>query len=166
MDPVKISFAPLTYEEKAFVSHRTGVDYTGAPMDNDRWFCVTARDGDGKLAGVILCEFINHFEAYFTSAVADPRCVSRRLLRAVFTALFSRAVRLTAFVDVDNKRAIKNAIAMGFVYEGFCRLGINGVTNAYTFGMLKGDCKFLPGYAGGTTLTMEFPDGQRDARPA
>ena len=34
-------------------------------------------------------------------------------------------------------------------------------------GMLKEDCKYLPGYAGGTTVTMEYPDGQptETARP-
>lgn len=163
---MRVSFDPLTLEAAAFISQETGVNYANAwPFPEERWFCVSAYDGD-RLMGVILCEFVNHFEAYFASAVADPRCATKRLLRATFTALFSRVVRLTAFVDTENRRAIRVSSRMGFVYEGFCRLGINGVRDAYTFGMLRGDCRFLSGYAGGTTNTLEFPDGQRHARPA
>jgi RimJ/RimL family protein N-acetyltransferase len=61
----------------------------------------------------------------------------------VFSTLFTRVVRLTAFVDVNNQRAMRNAVSMGFVYEGFCRKGINGNRDAYTFGMLKEDCRML-----------------------
>jgi hypothetical protein len=158
---MNVSFAPLRKDAVAYLSERIGIDFTfGLPFRDERWLCVTARDDEGEIAGVILCEFVNWFEAHFNSAVADPRCVSKRLLRAVFTALFSKAVRLTAFVDTNNARAVKNAIRMGFIYEGFCRQGINGNRDAYTFGMLKGDCRFLAGYAGGTTTTMEYFDGQ------
>jgi RimJ/RimL family protein N-acetyltransferase len=54
-------------------------------------------------------------------------------------------VRLTAFIDVDNRRAIRVSTRMGFVVEGLCRLGINGKKDALTFGMLRSDCKFLTG---------------------
>jgi hypothetical protein len=149
---MSVSFNPLTPEAERFISQRTGIDYShGAPFDEKQWFCATIYNPSGAIIGVILCEFVNWFEAHFNAASDDPRSTSRRLLRAVFTALFSRVVRLTAFVDVDNKRAVKNAIRLGFIFEGFCRLGINGRRDAYTFGMLKGDCKFLPNYAGGTT---------------
>jgi RimJ/RimL family protein N-acetyltransferase len=75
--------------------------------------------------------------------------------------LFSQARRITAFVDVDNQRALKQMQRMGFVYEGYCRLGINGVRDAYVYGMLRDDCRYLPGYTGGTTLIMENDHGQR-----
>jgi hypothetical protein len=142
---MNVSFDPLDLDATAFVSERTGIDFSsGYPFPEHRWFCVTARDGD-RIMGVILCEFINHFEALFNSAVADPRCATKRLLRAVYTALFSRVVRLTAFIDVDNRRAIRVSTRMGFVVEGLCRLGINGKKDALTFGMLRSDCKFLTG---------------------
>jgi hypothetical protein len=158
---VNVSFAPLRPDAVAFLSERIGIDFSyGEPFDARRWFCVTARDDDGGIMGVILAEFVNWFEAQFHSAAADPRCATRRLLRAVYTALFSRAVRLTAFVDVGNGRAIRNAMRMGFVHEGYCRMGINGVRDAYTFGMLKSDCRFLPGHAGITPTMMELDDGQ------
>lgn len=153
---MNVSFAPLREDAMLFTSERVGIDFSyGWPFDPTRWFCVTARQPDGELMGVILCEFVNWFEAHFNSAVANPRCATKRLLRATYTALFSRVVRLTAFVDVANARAIRNAISMGFVHEGLCRLGINGTRDAYTFGMLKEDCKFLPGFARGTTQIPE-----------
>lgn len=164
---MNVSFAPLRSDAMQYLIDQVGIDYSyGAPFTEPRWLCVTARDDDGHLMGVILCEFVNWFEAHFHSAVRNPRCVTRRLLRSTFMALFTKAVRLTAFVDPDNPRAIKNAVAMGFVYEGFCRLGINGNRDAYVFGMLAGDCKFLPGYAGGTTQVMEYFDGQGRTLPA
>lgn len=144
---MNVSFAPLDLDEAQFISERTGINFVPAyPFPESRWFCVTAYDGD-RIMGVILCEFINHFEALFNSAVADPRCATKRLLRAVYTALFSRVVRLTAFIDVDNRRAIRVSTRMGFVVEGLCRLGINGKKDALTFGMLRSDCKFLTGTA-------------------
>jgi RimJ/RimL family protein N-acetyltransferase len=82
-------------------------------------------------------------------------------MRAIFTALFSQAARITAEISVDNRVALRAVTRMGFVYEGYCRLGFNGVSDTYVFGMLKDDCVYLPGYAGGTTTVMEMPDGQR-----
>lgn len=158
---MNISFAPLRPDAAQYLSAHTGVDYTyGMPFATANWFCITARDDEGGIAGVLACEFKTWFDVQFSTAITDPRCMSRRLLRAIFTALFSQCVRITAYVDTDNRKALKQMKRMGFVYEGFCRLGINGVRDAYTFGMLKGDCKYLPGYAGGTTRTLELGYGQ------
>jgi len=48
--------------------------------------------------GIFAIEFKYWFEGYVTVMVFDPRCLSRRVLRAIFTAAFSRARRLTAEV--------------------------------------------------------------------
>ena len=156
---MNVSFAPLRPDAVDYLTTQVGIDYSyGAPFIEPRWLCVTARDDDGMVMGVILCEFVNWFEAHFNVACADPRCVTRRLMRSTFTALFSKAVRLTAFIDIDNGRAIKNAVRMGFVHEGYCRLGINGNRDAYTFGMLREDCRFLPIHT--TNRLMEPRHGQ------
>lgn len=164
---MNVSFAPLRPDAVDYLSFLTGTDYHYGNFQPPNWLCVTARDDEGRLMGVLACEFKTWFEVQFSTAITDPHCMSRRLLRAVFTALFSQARRITAFVDVDNTRAVRQMKRMGFVYEGFCRLGINGVRDAYVYGMLKDDCRFLPGYAGGTTTTMEFDHGQgtQTARP-
>ena len=159
---MNISFAPLRPDAADYLSTLVGVDYSyGMPFEPPNWFCVTGRNDEGELMGVVAIEFKTWFDAQFSLAVTDPRCISRRLLRAMFTAVFTRAVRLTAYVDTDNRRALKQMKTLGFVYEGFCRLGINGSRDAYTFGMLKDDCRYLPGYAGGTTTVMEMDHGQR-----
>jgi hypothetical protein len=157
---MNVSFAPLRADAVEYLSQLVGIDYRyGVPFAPPNWFCVTARDDEGQIAGVLACEFKSWFNAFFNAAITDPRCMSRRLLRAMFTALFSTVVRVTAEVDVNNQRALRQMQRMGFVYEGFCRLGINGTRDAYVFGMLRDDCRFLPGYAGGTTRVMETHHG-------
>jgi hypothetical protein len=157
---VNVSFAPLKPDAIALLCAGTHVDFRYGKFDSPNWLCVTARSHYGDLMGVLACEFRTFFDASFNTVIVNRHCLTRRLLRAVFTALFSRAARITAEVAVSNNAAIRMMGRMGFVYEGYCRLGINGVEDAYVFGMLRGDCKFLPGYAGGTTKVMEMPDGQ------
>jgi hypothetical protein len=156
---VKISFAPLLPDAVAYLGRKVGVDFSYGSFMPPNWFCVTARTGDGALAGVLACEFRTPFDVTFNAAIGDRRCLSRRLLKAIFRALFSKAVRVTAEIASTNKDAIRMMERLGFVYEGYCRRGINGVQDALVFGMLEEDCKFLPGYAGGTTMVMEKPHG-------
>ena len=165
---MNISFAPLRPDAVEYLTRHTGVDYRyGGNFGPPNWFCVTARDDEGMLMGVLACEFKTFFDVHFNTAISDPRCMSRRLLRAIFTALFSKARRITAEVAVDNRRALRQMQRMGFVYEGFCRLGIEGVRDAYVFGMLKDDCRYLPTYTGGTTSQWEMEHGKftETARP-
>jgi hypothetical protein len=158
---VKHSFAPLEPDAVDYLSRHTGVDYHYGTFEPPNWLCVSCRDDEGRLMGLCVFEFKTWFDAQFSIAVTDPRCITRRVMRAMFTAVFSQAVRVTAYVDVENRRALRQMKTLGFVYEGFCRRGINGVRDAYTFGMLREDCRYLPGYRGGTTITMEFDDGER-----
>ena len=111
--------------------------------------------------GVILTEFASPFEAVFNTAVINPRCVTRRVLRAVFTALFSRVVRVTAEIAPDNTRSLRGVVRMGFIFEGTKRCGLDGVRDAHVFGMLKSDCKFLPGQAYRPRAVKEMRHGFR-----
>jgi hypothetical protein len=48
---------------------------------------------------------------------------------------------------------------MGFVYEGYRRLGLEGSRDTLVYGMLKDDCKYLPGYTGPTVVASPvLPD--------
>jgi RimJ/RimL family protein N-acetyltransferase len=78
--------------------------------------------------------------------VNDPRCVTRRVLRSIFTALFSRAVRVTFMTRPENQKAITGIRRLGAQYEGYCRLGLEGKWDALVFGMLRDECAYLPGY--------------------
>lgn len=151
---MNVSFAPLRIDAAEYLTTGIGIDYTQQwPFSNeDRWFCVTARDDEGGIMGVILAEFLNWFDVQFNTALTDPRCVTRRMLRTVFTALFSRAVRLTATIDVNNHAALRDITRMGFVFEGTARRIINGSRDAHLFGMLKEECRFLAAPARSTPI--------------
>jgi hypothetical protein len=120
------------------------------------WFCATARDAEGRIQGVWVAEFQVWFEAHVTTAIDDPRFMSRRLLRTLFTALFSQAVRVTAMVRPDNHRSIEGIKRLGFRYEGFCRLGIEGKWDAMVFGMLRNECRWLQRHPKGRTVSYEI----------
>lgn len=142
---MKISFtAPLTPDAAAFLSAHTEIDY--GLQDMRHWFCVTAYDERDEIVGVCACEPKTWFDWTFNCAVTDRRVLSRRLLRTIFKTLFARAVRVTAEIDPRNEHAIRQARRMGFVYEGFKRMGIEGNRDAYLFGMLPQDCRYLPGF--------------------
>ena len=78
--------------------------------------------------------------------VLDPRCLSRRVLRAIFTALFAQAKRLTAEVEPDNRRALRQVQRLGFATKGYRPLGLEGARDTIVYGMLREDCRYLPGY--------------------
>lgn len=136
--------APLTPDANAFLSAQTEIDFSAQDMRH--WLCATAYNDLGEIVGVLACEPKTWFDWHFSCAVADPRVISRRLLKTIFKTLFSRAVRITALVDPDNERAISNCRRMGFVYEGFLRMGVEGRRDALIYGMLAEDCPWLWGH--------------------
>lgn len=142
---MKPSFEPLALDAVEFLSEETGIDYGMCDFTDPRWFCVTKRREDGTLMGVVAAEFKTWFDVHFNAAVADPSFMSKRLLAAIFRTLFSRAIRITALIEPGNERAIKNARQLGFIYEGFLRMGVEGRRDALIFGMLREDCRWLPG---------------------
>jgi hypothetical protein len=158
---VNVSFAPLRRDAVDYLSRHIGVDFTHCDFNSPNWFCTTARNDDGGIMGVLACELRSPFDFTFNTAITDRYCLTRRLLRTIFKTLFSVAVRITAEIPTHRHDIVRMMERMGFVYEGYCRLGINGVEDALVYGMLREDCKFLPGYAGGTTIVMEKPNGQR-----
>lgn len=145
-------FAPLKSDAVEFLTEQTGVNYRD--MTFDRWLCVTARGDDDQVLGVWTLEPKTWFDWHMSAAIADPRCLTKRLLQAMFRAVFLRcgAVRVTALVDPDNRRALSQMRRLGFVYEGFLRMGVEGTRDGMMFGMLRADCPWLPGYTGGTIL--------------
>ena len=84
--------------------------------------------------------------------------MTRRALRAIFTAAFSQAVRLTAEVEPHNRRALRQVQRMGFVYEGYRRMGLEGSRDVMCYGMLQRRLQISPGLSG--------PDRDRGAGAA
>jgi hypothetical protein len=137
---MRIDFNPLKPDAVRFLAAETAIDFSTS--DFSHWFCVTARDG-ARIMGVAVAEPKTWFDWHFSCAIRDQRCMSRRLLHAIFTAIFSRAVRITALVSPDNARAVRQMTRMGFVLEGFCRKAVEGSRDALVFGMLAEDCRYL-----------------------
>jgi hypothetical protein len=149
---MKVSFGNLPGEAQSLLTKHLRVDFGHCDFKAPRWFSAWARDDAGQLAGIFAIEFPFWFEGRVTIMVLDPRCMSRRVLRAIFTAAFTQARRLTAEVEPDNHRALRQVQRLGFVYEGYRRLGLEGSRDTLVYGMLKDDCRFLPGYKGPTVM--------------
>jgi hypothetical protein len=143
---VKPQFGDLPLDAQEMLTKHLHVDFTRCDFKAPRWFSAWARNDLGHITGIFTTEFQHWFEGKVTIMVLDPRCMSRRTLRAIFTALFSRARRLTAEVEPDNRRALRQVQRLGWVYEGYRRLGLEGTRDTMMFGMLKNECRYLPSY--------------------
>ena len=155
---MKVQFGNLPDDAKNLLTYTTQINFAPWRMEAPRWFSAWARDEHGAIAGVFAIEFKYPWEGYISVAVLDHRCMSRRTLRAIFTAAFSQAVRLTAEIEPHNRRALKQVQRMGFVYEGFRRKGLEGARDVMCYGMLREDCKYLPGYKGPTVIAEPVMD--------
>ena len=147
---MKVQFGDLPLDAQQMLTQHLRVDFSRCDFRAPRWFSAWARNEAGSITGIFAIEFPHWFEGKITVMVLDPRCMSRRVLRAIFTAAFSQARRLTAEVEPDNRRALRQVQRMGFIYEGYRRLGLEGSRDTLCYGMLKADCKYLPGYQGPT----------------
>ena len=156
---MKIQFGDLPEDGKEMLTKHLRIDFTQCTFQGPRWFSAWARNDNGHITGIFAIEFPFWFEGRVTILVLDPRCMSRRVLRAIFTAAFTNARRLTAEVEPDNRRALRQVQRMGFQYEGYRRLGLEGTRDTMVYGMLKADCKYLPGYTGPTvSAAPTLPD--------
>ena len=155
------SFAPFGIIERTLLSRATSIDYSRTVFDSPRWLCVSGYDDDDQLMGVCAFEFVSWFEAYFSIAILDRRCITRRIMRAMFTAVFSQAVRVTAEIEPAKGEAIRQARLMGFEPEGYKRLAIEGARDAVLFGMTKDTCRYLHRrQRAAAAETDEVSDGQ------
>jgi hypothetical protein len=149
---MRVQFGDLPDDAKNLMTNVMQIDFGPWDMKAPRWFSAWARDEKGFIAGIFNIEFKYPWEGYVNVVVLDQRCMSARTLRAIFTAAFAKARRLTAEVEPHNRRALRQVQRMGFVYEGYRRLGLEGTRDVLCYGMLREDCKFLPGYKGSTVM--------------
>jgi len=142
----RVFFGDLPTDAQAMLTRHLRVDFSHCIMKAPQWFSAWACNDRGHIIGIFTVEFPVWFEGKVTALVLDPRCLSRRTLRAIFTALFSKVKRLTAEVEPDNRRALKQVQRLGFIYEGYRPLGLEGTRDTIVYGMLKEDCRYLPGF--------------------
>ena len=143
---MKVSFGDLPTDAQAMLTRHLRVDFSHCSFKAPRWFSAWARNDRGHVIGIFATEFPVWFEGRVTVLVLDPRCMSRRVLRAIFVALFSKVKRLTAEVEPDNRRALRQVQRLGWHYEGYHPLGLEGMRDTIVYGMLKEDCRYLPDY--------------------
>ena len=155
---MKVHFGDLPEDAQYYLSNATQIDFSPWVMKAPRWFSAWARDERGDIAGIFAIEFKYPWEGYVSIAVFDRRCMTQRTLRAIFTAAFSQAVRLTAEIEPHNRKALRQVQRMGFVYEGYRRMGLEGSKDVLCYGMLREDCKYLPGYKGSTVIAEPVLD--------
>lgn len=144
--PLKISFGDLPQDAQQMLTRHLRIDFTPCDFKAPRWFSAWARNDRGHVVGIFAVEFPVWFEGKVTVLVLDPRCLSRRVLRAIFTAAFAQAKRLTAEVEPGNLRALRQVQRLGFQFEGHHPLGVEGTRDTIIFGMLKDECPWLRSY--------------------
>lgn len=155
---MKVEFGNLPLEGQKMLTQHLRLDFSMSDFKAPRWFSAWARNDRGHITGIFAIEFKYWFDGYVTVLVLDPRCMSKRVLRAIFTAAFSQARRLTAECEPDNRRALRQVQRMGFIYEGYRRMGLGGTRDVLCYGMLRDDCKYLPGYKGPTVIASPVLD--------
>lgn len=140
----RVTFEPLSREATRLLSEACGIDFSGANFATDHWLCCTVyRRKD--IAAIIVFEFKTDFDAHVTTAVWDPRALSRKLLTSVLRTVFGYVKRITALIDPENTRALQQVWRFGFKHEGYMRRGIDGKRDAVMFGLLPEDCPYLYG---------------------
>jgi hypothetical protein len=136
------------------IRFRTGQDFRRYITPG--WFSCTVFDSQDDVLAACVGEWKSLFEVDFTAAIDNPRAISRKLLRVIFGTLFQRAIRVVARVEPDNDHSADVVRRLGFQYAGFLRKGLDGDRDAYIFDMLREDCRWLPGYSGGTIIRSDF----------
>src|SRR5262245_57555461 len=159
---MKVSFKPLTEREALLLSMETGINFTTTDFkDEQRWLCCTVRDGT-EPAVIIVFEFKTWFDAHLSLAVFRPKGLSRRLISALYQSVFSRAKRVSALIDPQNDKALRQVSRMGFRYEGYQRLAVEGERDAVLFGMTEEDCFYMRGvpFRFRTAIVHEAPEAR------
>jgi hypothetical protein len=142
----RVEFGNLPTDAQEMLTKHLRIDFSSCSFTAPRWFAAWARNEKGYVTGIFAAEFQTWFEAKITVLVLDQRVCSRRVLRAIFTALFSQAKRLTAEVEPDNVRSLRQVQRLGFHFEGHHPLGLEGCRDTIVYGMLREDCRYLPGF--------------------
>jgi hypothetical protein len=143
MKQFRVSFEPLQADAIRFLSQATDIDYFKCDFSKPCWMCITGRNPKGEVVAVFIAEFMVWYEAHITCALTDHRFLTRRLLHAACSTLFSRAVRITAMARPDNPKSIRILEHLGFRYEGYLRMGIDGRWDGLLYGMLRDECRWI-----------------------
>lgn len=83
--------------------------------------------------------------AWISICTWNKKWCTAKVLRQIFGVAFNalKCRRINALICVDNKASISLAERCGFVKEGKMRAYYSDDKDAFVFGMLRNDCKFI-----------------------
>lgn len=101
------------------------------------------RNGE-LVGGVVYHGYVVH-DVQVSIAFDRPGWALPGTLRALFSYPFNQlgCRRMTAIVGRKNKRSRKLVLGLGFRLEGVHIKGLDGVQDAFSFGLLKENCKWI-----------------------
>lgn len=101
--------------------------------------------------GVLVGGWVYHryrgFDVMISAAFDRPGWALPGTVRALFEYPFHQlgCERISAWTGKKNRKARKALEDLGFVLEGVCKRGYDGVEDACMYGLLKQDCRWLKG---------------------
>lgn len=102
-------------------------------------------DDEGLLIGGVGLCFENAWDAQLSIHLDNPACLSRGILKQLFTICFDefRLVRLSCHVKKSNKKARKFVERLNFKLEGVKKRGFDGKRDACIYGLTRDECIWL-----------------------
>lgn len=106
---------------------------------------IGAFDGE-RLCGAVIYDCITFYDCDLHIVLEDKRCVSRRIIQAIFDYPFKQLGldRVTAQVTASNAKSLEFIQRLGFTYEGTRRKAVRG-EDQLIFGLLKTSCRWIHG---------------------
>lgn len=126
-----------------FVADRMPVQYD--VVEFGRFSAIGVSRGYDMIAGFVYHTY-QGWECELTMASDDPSwCRSRTIISTLFAYPFLQlgCTRMNLNVCVNNEKAIKLGVGLGFKIEGLKRRGYDGVNDAYVMGMLREECIWI-----------------------
>ena len=103
---------------------------------------------DGVCLGIVAYhDYREKDSAWISIWTLDKKWCSAKILKQIFGVAFDalKCRRINALICCDNLSSISLAQRCGFVEEGRMHAYYPSGKDAFVFGMLRGDCKFLKG---------------------
>ena len=101
--------------------------------------------------GVLVGGWVYHryrgFDVMISAAFDGPGWALPGTIRSLFAYPFHQlgVKRISAWTGKKNRKARKALEDLGFVLEGVCKRGYDGLEDACLYGMCKEDCRWLKG---------------------
>ena len=137
-DPV---MGPLDYEVAAWITERVPYVTTLEPCR-----CIGfRRRSDGK---ILYAGAFNEFrgrDVQYHAACDDPKVLTRSRIALLFRYPFEQlgVERISCVIAASNTRSRKVVEGLGWVYEGTVRKYYSDTDDAYIYGMLREECRWL-----------------------